>query len=74
MLAQSAGQVRAAGHVVEILRLHLLLVGLPMIEVIEIGDNNRNRKGDGEDTRDRTQGTHYLAPNSHRPGGKEKGD
>lgn len=74
VLAQRAGQVRAAGHVVEVLRLHLLLVGLPVVEVVEVGDDDGNGKSDGEDARDRAQGTHYLAPHSHRPAGQRERD
>lgn len=72
MLAQRAGQVRATGHVVEVLRLHFLLIGLPMVEVIEVGDDYRNWKGDGEDTRNCAEGPHYLAPHSYRPNGQRK--
>ena len=53
---------------VEVLTLHLLLIGLPVVEVVEVGDDDGDGQGDGEHTRDRAQGTHYLAPNAHRPG------
>ena len=32
---------------VEILRLHLLLVRLAMVEVVEIGNDDRDGQGDG---------------------------
>lgn len=72
VLSQGAGQVGAAGHVVEVLRLHLLLVGLAVVEVVEVGDYHRDRQGDGEDARDRAQRPHYLAPDAHRPAGQRE--
>ena len=56
---------------VEVLRLHLLLVGLPVVEVVEVGDDDGDGEGDGEDARYRAQGTYDLAPNPHRPGERE---
>lgn len=66
-LAHSAGQVRAAGDVVEVLRLHLLLISLPMVEVVEVGHDNGHGQGDGEHTGDGAQRTHDLAPHPDRP-------
>ena len=53
---------------VEVLTLHLLLIGLPVVEVVEVGDDDGDGQGDGEHTRDRAQGAHDLAPHAHRPG------
>lgn len=47
MLAQSAWQIRTTRHMIEVLRLHLLLVRFTVIEVIEIGNYNRHRQSDG---------------------------
>lgn len=46
-LAHSARQVGAAGDVVEVLRLHLFLISLAMVEIVEVGDD------DGHGQRDR---------------------
>lgn len=68
---QGSWQEGAALDVVEVLRLHLLLVGLPVVEVVEVGDDDGDGEGDGEDARYRAQGTYDLAPNPHRPGERE---
>lgn len=60
-------KIRAAGHVIEVLRLHLFLVSLTMIEVVEVGDNDRHRQGDRQHTSDRAQRAHDLPPDSHGP-------
>lgn len=52
-LTYSAREIRAAGHVIEVLRLHLFLVSLTVIEVIEIRDDNWYGKGDRQDTSNR---------------------
>ena len=54
-LTQGSWQEGAALDVVEVLRLHLLLVGLPVVEVVEVGDNDWDGERDGEDARYRTQ-------------------
>lgn len=51
-LAHSTGQIRAAGDVIEVLRLHLLLVRLAMVEVVEVGHDDRHWQRDGEHTSD----------------------
>lgn len=51
VLPQRAGQVRTAGHVVEVLRLHLLLIRLTVIEVVEVG----NDYGHGQRNREHTR-------------------
>lgn len=51
-LAHSAGQIRAAGDMIEVLRLHLLLVRLAVVEVVEVGHDDRHRQRDGEHTSD----------------------
>ncbi|PRD29779.1 UNVERIFIED_CONTAM: hypothetical protein NCL1_28379 [Trichonephila clavipes] len=53
--AHSAGQVRATGDVVEVLRLHFLLVRLAVVEVVEVGHNHRYGQGNGEHTSNGTQ-------------------
>lgn len=60
-------KIRAAGHVIEVLRLHLFLVSLTMIEVVEVGDNDGHRQGDRQHTGDRAQRAHDLPPDSHGP-------
>lgn len=66
-LAHSARQVRAAGDVVEVLRLHFLLVGLTVVEVIEVGHDDRNRQCDGEHTGNGAQGSDDFSPDANRP-------
>lgn len=39
-LTKCAGQIRTTGDVVEVLRLHLLLVRLSMVEVVEVGHDD----------------------------------
>jgi len=53
--------------VVEVLRLHLLLVRLPVVEVVEVGDDDRHWESDGQHTGNRAQRAHDLAPDSHGP-------
>lgn len=65
-LAHRARKIGAAGDVVEVLRLHLLLVRLAVVEVVEVGDDDGHGQGDGEHTGDRTQGSDNLAPDTHR--------
>lgn len=52
---------------VEVLTLHLLLIGLPMIKVIKVGDNNRHWKGDGKYAGNGAKRSHYFTPHSDRP-------
>lgn len=66
-LAHSSRQVRAAGDMVEVLRLHLFLVSLTMIEVVEVRHDDGNWQGDCEHTGDGAQGTDNLSPHSDRP-------
>ena len=56
---------------VEVLTLHLLLVCLPVVEVVEVGHDDRDRQGDREHARNRAERTHDLPPHTHRPGGRE---
>lgn len=58
---------------VEVLALHLLLVGLTVVEVVEVGHDDRDGQGNGEHTGDGAQGTHDLAPHTHGPGGGRGG-
>ena len=60
---------------VEVLTLHLLLVGFPVVEVVEVGHDDGDGQGDREHTRDRAERSHDLAPHTHRPGGgRDKSD
>lgn len=70
VLADGTGQVRAAGHVVEVLRLHLLLISLTVIEIVEVGDDDRHWQRYGQHTCDCAQGPHDLAPDSYGPAGR----
>ncbi|GIY53108.1 PHB domain-containing protein [Caerostris extrusa] len=68
--AHRSGQVGAAGDVVEVLRLHFLLVRLTVVEVVEVGDYDGHGQGDGEHAGDGAQRAHQLAPHpdgSHVP-------
>jgi len=38
-----------------------------VIEVIEVGNNDRNRKGNGQHTGNGTQGPYYFSPHTYRP-------
>lgn len=66
-------EIRAAGHVIEVLRLHFFLVSLTMIEVVEVGDDDRDRQGDRQHTGDRAQRAHDLPPDSDGPEAKGNG-
>ena len=61
------GEIRAAGHVIEVLRLHLLLVSLTVIEVVEVGDDDGYGQGDRQHAGDRAQRAHDLPPDADRP-------
>jgi hypothetical protein len=50
---------------VEILRLHLFLVCLPVIEVVEVGNNDRHRERDRQHAGNDTQGPHYFSPHTY---------
>ena len=52
---------------VEILRLHLFLVSLPVIEVVEVGNNDRHRQRNGQHTDNGTQGPYYFSPHTYWP-------
>lgn len=52
---------------VEVLRLHILLVSLTMVEVVEVGDYDGHRKSDREHTSDGTQRADDLPPDSDGP-------
>lgn len=57
---------------IEVLRLHLFLVSLTVIEVVEVGDDDGDRQGDRQDTSDRAEGAHDLPPDSHGPEAQRK--
>ena len=59
--------IRAALYMVEILRLHFLLVCFPVVEVVEVGYNDRNRQGYSQHTGNGTQGPYYLSPHTYGP-------
>lgn len=49
-LTQRSWQIRATSNVIKVLTLHFLLVGLTMVEVIEVAHDNGNRECNGQDT------------------------
>lgn len=49
-ITQRAGQIRATCDMVEVLRLHLLLVRLSVIEIVEVGNNDGHGEGNSEHT------------------------
>lgn len=57
---------------VEVLRLHVFLVSLPVVEVVEIGDDDRDGQGDRQYTGDRAQRTDDFTPYTDRPGSWRK--
>ena len=59
--------VGTALDVVEILRLHLLLVCLSVVEVVEVGNNDWDWQGDRQHTGNGTQGPHYFSPHTYWP-------
>lgn len=52
---------------IEVLRLHLLLVRLSVVEVVEVGHDDRHRQCDGEHTGDGAQRSHDLPPHADGP-------
>ena len=52
---------------VEILWLHLFLVCLPVIEVVEVGNNDRHRERDRQHAGNGTQGPYYFSPHTYWP-------
>ena len=66
-LTYSARQVGAAGDVVEVARLHLLLVGLAVVEVVEVGHDDRHRKRYGQHAGDGAQRADNFTPDANRP-------
>lgn len=68
--AHSPGQIGAACDVVEVLGLHLFLVGLSVIEVIKVRYDDGNWQSDREDTSDCTKRADDFTPNSDRPNEK----
>ena len=59
--------VRTALDMVEILRLHFLLVSLSVVEVVEVGNNDRDRESDRQHAGNGTQGAYYLPPHTYWP-------
>jgi len=55
---------RARGHVV--VAVAVTRVRLARVEVVEVGDDDRNRKRDGEDAGDGAHGADEPAPRAHR--------
>lgn len=51
---------------IEVLALHLLLVGLAMVEVIEVADDDGHRQCNGQHTGNGAQRAHDLAPDADR--------
>ncbi len=52
---------------VEILWLHLFLVCLPVIEVVEVGNNDRHRERNRQHAGNGTQGPYYFSPHTYWP-------
>ena len=52
---------------VEILRLHFFLISLSVVEVVEVGNNDRHRKRDRQHTGNGTQGPYYFSPHTYWP-------
>lgn len=50
---------------VEVLRLHVFLVSLSVIEVVEVGHDDGHGQGDRQHTGDRAQRTDNLPPHAH---------
>lgn len=65
--ADGPGKIRTASDMIEVLRLHFLLISLTMVEVVEVGHDDRHRKSDGEHTGNSAQRSNNFAPYSHRP-------
>lgn len=63
----SSWKIGTTGNVIKILRLHILLIRLSMVEIIEIGNDNWYRKSDCEHTSDGTQRSDNFSPNTDRP-------
>ena len=59
--------VGAALDMVEILGLHLFLISLPVVEVVEVGNNDRHRKRDRQHAGNGTQGPYYFSPHTYWP-------
>lgn len=51
---------------IEVLALHLLLIGLAMVEVIEVADNDGHRQCNGQHTGNCAQRAHDFAPHADR--------
>lgn len=67
VVTQRPREVGAARHMVEVLRLHVLLVSLTMVEVVEVGDYDGHRKSNREHTSDSAQRADNLPPDSDGP-------
>ena len=65
-LTHSARQVGTAGDVVEVARLHLLLVRLTVVEVVEVGHDDGHRKRYGQHASNSAQRADNLAPDADR--------
>jgi len=50
---------------VEILRLHFFLISLSVVEVVEVGNNDRHRKRDRQHTGNGTQGPYHFSPHTY---------
>jgi len=57
---------------VEILRLHVFLVGFSVVKIVEIGYDDRHGQSDRKHTGDCTQGANDLPPHSDGPRNKRR--
>ena len=60
-------EVGTALDMIEILGLHLLLIGLPVIEIVEVAHNNGNWQSNCQNPGNGTQGPNYFSPHTNRP-------
>ena len=65
LVAGGGGQVGAALHVC--VQAVLFRVGLTMVEVVEVGDDDRHGQSNSENSRNGAQRTNQLTPRTHRP-------
>jgi len=59
---------------IQILGLHLFLISFSVVEIVEVGNNDRDRQSQGQYTGNGTKGPNYFAPHPNRSVKKEKVD
>ena len=60
-------KVWTALNVIEILRLHLFLVGFPVVKIVEVAHNDGHRQSDCQNPGNGTQGPNDFPPHTHGP-------